>query len=551
MMHHTKQLFALLLLFIFVSSCKKSAPESAIPDKVVVKKWSAEDMRDIPGLKSERGVKLKSIDATPGYVLFNPSMGTDTYLMNIDGEIVHIWKTDMTSMLSYLQDDGSIIRHERVLDDKTFAAGGQSGVISNISWNGEVLWRYRYATPTLLTHHDLAILPNGNILANAWEVKTKEECIAMGLNPEGLPDAGLWFDKVIEIKPKGKDGGEIVWEWRMWEHLVQDIDKSKPNYGDPTKSPRKLNLNPYVFKDPIPEEAIKGMIEQGIATSNQTPGNMGSDVTHLNAINYNPKLDQIALSSYWFNEVFIIDHSTTTEEAAGSSAGKYGYGGDILYRWGNPQNYGRGGPEDRMLYNQHDVQWIPEGYPGAGHIMIYNNDIYGGKGQYHGVFEAIPALKRPNMTLSELDNYSSVLELKTPLAEDGSYVLTENKAFGPETPEWSYIASDTFSFYSAFISGTQRLKNGNTFINEGARGQFFEVTPQGEVVWSYLNQYFDNYRMPDGTSPQPAAFFFFAQYRAYHIPIDHPALAGKVLQAISPQPTPFIPGPPPGAGEGH
>jgi len=196
-------LYLLTFLCILSTGCRQSNTGTASQPETPVKQWTQDEMRDIPGLSAKRGVVTKTEDATPGYVLFNPTFGTSAYLMNLDGVIVHEWKSDLTSMLSYLQDDGSIIRHDRVLDDKTFAAGGQSGIISRVSWDGELMWRYRYATPTLLTHHDLAVLPNGNILANAWEVKTKAECIAMGLNPDGLPDEGLWFDKVIEIKPEG------------------------------------------------------------------------------------------------------------------------------------------------------------------------------------------------------------------------------------------------------------------------------------------------------------------------------------------------------------
>ena len=540
-----KHLYILSITLLVLSGCKNVEKDSSSVSEIPVKEWTKEDMRDIPGLSMKRGLVSNTDEATPGYILFNPTMGTSAYLMNLEGEIVHEWNSDLTAMLSYLQDDGSVVRHERVLDDKTFAAGGQSGIISRISWDGELLWRYEYSTPDLLTHHDLAVMPNGNILANAWEVKTKEECIAMGLNPEGLPDAGLWFDKVIEIKPEGKDGGEIVWEWRMWEHLVQDIDPSKLNHGVVAESPRKLNLNPYIFKDPIPQEAIDQMIKMGVTTSNQKPGNMGSDVTHLNAINYNADLDQVVLSSYWFHEIFIIDHSTTTEEASGSSGGKYGHGGDLLFRWGNPQNYGRGEPEDKILSHQHDVQWIPEGYPGAGNLIVYNNDVYGGNGQFHGVFEAIPALQRPNMTLNELDNYSTVLELEIPVNTDGSYELSDNAPYGPTSPTWEYVAKDTFSFYGPFVSGTHRLKSGNTFINSGPRGRFFEVNPEGNIVWEYLNPYFEDYKMPDGTSPQPVAFFFYAQYRTYHISPEHPAIAGKTFSPIDPQPSPFTPPPPP------
>jgi len=73
------------------------------------------------------------------------------------------------------------------------------------------------------------------------------------------------------------------------------------------------------------------------------------------------------------NEIYVIDHSTTPYESIGNSGGRYGKGGDYLFRWGNPANYGRGSQEDQKLFRQHDVQWIKPGLNGAGNILIFNN----------------------------------------------------------------------------------------------------------------------------------------------------------------------------------
>ena len=97
------------------------------------------------------------------------------------------------------------------------------------------------------------------------------------------------------------------------------------------------------------------------------PGSAESgDWMHANAVNYHPGLDQIAISSRRFNETWIIDHGITTEEASGPA-------GDLLYRYGNPEAYGRGTAEQRVLFGQHDVQWIPDGHPQAGKLMVFNN----------------------------------------------------------------------------------------------------------------------------------------------------------------------------------
>jgi hypothetical protein len=113
-----------------------------------------------------------------------------------------------------------------------------------------------------------------------------------------------------------------------------------------------------------------------------------------------------------------------------------------------------------------------------------------------------------------------------------------NKRFGPAEPEWKYIAKDTISFFSGFVSGSHRLKNGNTFINEGAKGRFFEVTPKGDIIWEYLSQYRGNIHHPNGdpASPMPLTYFNF---RANFIPAGHPAFKDKTLVPLDPQPKIF------------
>ena len=106
----------------------------------------------------------------------------------------------------------------------------------------------------------------------------------------------------------------------------------------------------------------------------------------------------------------------------------------------------------------------PRGLPGAGHVLVFNN---GGH--------------RPD------GNYSSVDELVLPVDGAGAVHARGRKGLRARKPVWSYSAPKKSDFYSSFISGAHRLPNGNTFICSGANGTIFEVTPEKEIVWKYVN----------------------------------------------------------------
>ncbi len=482
--------------------------------------------RNMFGLHIPRGLTKTSDGLADGYVMFGVPNSPLVYLINRKGEVVHQWKSNYGSpaVSAYLQNDGSLIQNVADPDFPVFAGGGESGRVQKISWDSKVLWDFEYATEEYLHHHDFAVMPNGHILAIAWEAKTPEEVTAAGRKPNMIPKAGLWPDKIVEIAPDGQRHGTIVWEWHIWNHLIQDFDSKKANYGKPADHPELLDFNVGDTVPPLMTQAhMDTMHMQGHAWRNATPENEGSEVYHVNAIKYNPDLDQIVFSSPNLSEIFIIDHSTTTKEAAGHKGGKSGKGGDFLYRWGNPQNYHHGDSADQKLFGQHDVRWIEKGKPGAGNLTVFDNDV--------------PA---PNHM-----PYSAVYEITTPMDKKANYFLEKNGTFGPEKPTWKYIAPDTFSFFSSFISGAHRMPNGNTFIDEGAKARFFEVTKDGNIVWEYLNPYRGDMHMPNGDPINPIPLTYFA-FRSTFIPADHPGLANKKLEPMSPQPSVFKLPPPPG-----
>lgn len=536
---------AIFLLLSFGCTNTERLSESAPPKEI--KQWSSEDTRDLAGLTAKRGLVSNSDKATPGYILFSPSDYSSYYLMTLDGEVVHEWKGDMETFIAYLQPNGNIIRGTRDPDFPTFNGGGQAGRIQEVTWDGEVIWDFEYATEDHLTHHDLAILPNGNVLAIAWEVVTREEAAKRGKSPEHLPNSGLWMDHIIEVEPTKPQGGNIVWEWHMSDHLVQDFDESKDNYGVISENPGKLDFNLHMLRPQMPQEQLEKMQEADHLPDNLTADNWLSEWGHTNTLDYNAELDQIVFGSLEFSEIYVIDHSTSTEEAKGSVGGKWGKGGDFLYRWGNPQNYDRGDSTDQKLFNQHDVKWIPDGYPGAGNLSIYNNNVPYQPSALPNLFYVFGGVKdHTAVPLKTWGNYSAIEELTPAMSEDRSYRLEENAAYGPGAAKRSYAAPDKFSFHSPFISGAHRMPNGNTFITEGATGRFFEVTPEGEKVWEYYNPYKLTTRLPTGkTATFPTGPFMYWQWRGTHIQLDHPALIGKTLAPIEPQPEVFVLPPPP------
>jgi hypothetical protein len=394
-----------------------------------------------------------------------------------------------------------------------------TGRMDEVNWMGEVTWQFEYATEDYQIHHDIEVLPNGNILSLCWDHRTREELINLGRNPDYIPLDGLWFDKIIELNPTKPSGGKIIWEWRFWDHLIQDTDPSLPNYGNLADHPElmDINVNGVVPPEPIHIDSLLQLKQEGKVHRNRTVSSEGGDIFHTNSINYNADLDQIVFSAKHIGEIFIIDHSTTTEEAVGHKGGKYGKGGDFLYRWGNPGNYHRGDSTDQQIFHQHDVRWIRNGYPGQGNLTLYNNRVPRSDGM----------------------EYSAVHELKLPLQLDGQYSILEDGTYGPKEPFWTYMANDTLSLYSPFCSGAMRLKNGNTFILQGAAGRMIEVSANGEIVWEYWTPFHGDVRLPNGNVDMSDGQFYFWLFRSTFIPADHPALVGKELKPLDPQPNVF------------
>lgn len=421
------------------------------------------------------GLIYHEASATLGYTLYSPEVNKTVYLVDNCGELVNSWQFgELPGATCYLLENGNLLR-----------AGKDTLVIKD--WNNNTLWSFAITAEWGMNqHHDIEPLPNGNILCIVSDNRSLDDAAAMGMDTSGL-QGQIEFDKVIEIHPLGIDSAEIVWEWTFADHIIQDFDNTKPNFGVVGDHPELLDIN----------------FDHGF----------GIDLIHMNAIDYNANLDQILLSPRSYSEIMIIDHSTTTAEAATHAGGTSGKGGDFLWRWGNPQTYRQGQPSDQKLFLPHDCKWIENGYQDAGKITVFNNLGY------------------------SLIGDTSSIHIINPVIANNTYQLSAGH-FLPETYEWSWKGEILGSLvFENKKSGTHALPNGNFIIAETSKGKVSEINRNGQVVWSYINPTAASsvYNQFDVVAPPTNRFF-----RAEKYPAEFPGFVGKnmsgngILEDVNP-----------------
>ena len=376
-------------------------------------------------------------EAYDGYTLF--SSHKNTFLINNCGQVINQWSSDYLPGHSvYILPNGNLIRAGRK-DTSTITFGGVGGIVEMFDWDGNLVWEFIYSNDEQRLHHDIYPMPNGNILVLAATVMSNEETLQAGRNPNLVSGAGILYnEQILEIKPIGTNDYSIEWEWNFKDHLIQDYDDTKNNYGVIDEHPEKLDIN--FLNDRIPAE----------------------NWLHVNSIQYDETLDQIVISSRNLSELYIIDHSTTTEEATGETGGTYGKGGDFLYRWGNSAAYGQGNEDDRTLFGQHFPHIIKPGLKDEGKIILFNNGT-----------DREPV-------------FSEVMILSAPTTSPGIYSYDPDSSYGPQTAEFTYSSNEDNDFTSGILSGAIRLPNENLLICDGNSGRLFEINSTNDIVWNYI-----------------------------------------------------------------
>ncbi|MCD6018176.1 MAG: Arylsulfotransferase [Bacteroidetes bacterium] len=360
-----------------------------------------------------------------GLTLYSVQNSTTARLVDTANVTVKTWTglTTGTAYSPYLMPGGILVRSVK-LTNSTFSGGGSAGGLQKHDYNGTLLWNYTHSSSTYYTHHDHCPLPNGNVLMIAYELKTQAELAAAGGTNATLTT--IWPEKIIEVQPTGLTTGNIVWEWHVWDHLVQNVNSANANYQTSiVNHPELLNINYLSTKDWM----------------------------HMNGIDYNPILDQIVVSSHNLNEWYVIDHSTTTAQAASHSGGNAGKGGDFLFRWGNPAAYQAAGA--KILKVTHDAHWIPEGHPNAGRLVGFNNQ---------GVSSSV----------------SSVDQIMPPLMSDYTYSITSGLAFEPST----YLQRNSGFGYTSNMGNSEQYPNGNQLVCMATSGKIYELNPAGTPIFT-------------------------------------------------------------------
>ena len=407
------------------------------------------------------GLDVFSQSEFDGYVLYNRQNQNTTYLVDKEGDVAYSWNCDLPCNYTVLlKNNGNIVRGAKN-PNNSLGGAAEAGRVQEIAPDGSIVWEFTYSDNTNLSHHDITLV-NDNVLLTAWEVKSSAELTQVGYDGS----SSKWPTHFVEIANDGSGGGQIVWEWHLWDHLIQDFDATKDNFGVVADHPELFDIN---------------MLP--VMGGGSGPGGNSGDWFHVNGVNYNAELDQIAFSSRHASEVFIIDHSTTSAQAASHSGGNSNQGGDLLYRWGNPSNYDAPGAQ-QIPSAVHDVRWITnDGRPNSGFLQFYNNDGGG--------------------------NVSSIDAINTPI-NGFNYDLIPGQAFGPSSYTWRHTCED----YASGQSSHNRMSNGNVFVNmsagQGGAGYMYEADSLDNVIWQFNAQ---------GT---PKAFRYECKYPGIIALLDNP-----------------------------
>ncbi|ABO48909.1 conserved hypothetical protein [Desulforamulus reducens MI-1] len=387
-------------------------------------------------------------------------------LINMNGGEVKLWK-NLHGFPNKLLPGGQVFGHT---GERSIAFGVQDGIdLIQVDWDGNVVWKFNQyefiedpgEKPQWMArqHHDFqrAGNPVGYYVPGMEPQVDKGNTLILChknlVNPK-ISDKLLADDAIIEVDWEGN----IVWEWVCSEHFDE--------YGFREEAKNIL------ARDPNMRAAGPGM----------------GDWMHINSMS-------VLGPNKWYDagdERFHPDNIIWDARESNIIAIISKQTGKVVWKVGPYYDTSEELKKLGWIIGQHHAHMIPRGLPGEGNILVFDNGGWAGYGA--------PNPGSPTGTKNALRDYSRVLE------------------FDPTTLEikWQYTPSeagylqpvDSNRFYSPFVSGAQRLPNGNTLITEGSGGRIIEVTPDHEIVWEYISPYWGE------------SFPMNLLYRAYRVPYE-------------------------------
>ena len=324
-----------------------------------------------------------------GYTLIAPYYSTSTYLLDMEGNVVHTWKHDTPPGLhALLRPDGNLLRPMRLGSKAKARVGGPSGGFQIIDWNGKVLREFILNEPDRITTHGVTPMPNGNILCIGREFKTMADAIKKGRNPKSLPKQGVfgldvgsvlgfWSPFIIEVDPSNN----IVWEFHKWDNIGTGPDEFDINYMTPEVTPLGAAVN----------------------------------WSYFNGVDYDPKTDRLIVTDRQFSEVYMIDRKTKK----------------VVWRYGNPSAWGAGKRPgfadngDQKLFGPHHPTFLPNG-----HIQVHDNGWMRPTGNYSRVVEIDPLTDREvwEFRAERPLNYASAYQSGAQRLPNGNTLVTSATA---------------------------------------------------------------------------------------------------------------------------
>jgi hypothetical protein len=361
--------------------------------------------------------------------LIAPQNSTTVTLIDTNSQVIKTWTglSGQTAYSCYLMPGGYLWRSVKTTNN-SFSGGGLAGRVQKVDWNGTVLFDYTISNTNEISHHDICPMPNGDVMLIVYEKKTGTQ-----MQAAGGANTARQLEKIMQLHPTGTNTATVVWQWNLYDHLCQNTNVNGANYvSSIVNNPQLMNVNFSVM----------------------------NDWWHMNGIDYNEDLDQVVVSAHNMHELYVIDHSTTTVEAAGHTGGVHGKGGDFLYRWGNPQAYSATGTK---IFNViHDSHWIPADCPKAGWLVGMNN-----KG---------------------VSNSASAVDMWQSTWNGSSYTHTLGQQYQPASYGFRHPCqnqNNTGAGYTSNMGNSQQLPNGNMLVCLATAGDVYEVDSNGNQLWFY------------------------------------------------------------------